>query len=61
MGPSSFNVAYLLGGTQKLHSFDTNESLVPVGQAGNVVPDIMEFALDIRPSQPNINADIIIF
>jgi acetylornithine deacetylase/succinyl-diaminopimelate desuccinylase-like protein len=59
MGPSSFNVAYVFGGAQKPDSFDSNKSLTHVGQAGNIVPDIMEFVLDIRPSQPDISADAV--
>ncbi|MDH5533730.1 MAG: M20/M25/M40 family metallo-hydrolase [Candidatus Pacebacteria bacterium] len=60
MGPNSFNVAYTLGGAKEPTSIDSDNSLVSVGQAGNVVPDIMEFVLDIRPSSQDINLESII-
>ncbi|MDO8487877.1 MAG: M20/M25/M40 family metallo-hydrolase [bacterium] len=57
MGNASVNLAYLLGGAELLEgaSFQNN-SLVKVGQAGNVIPDIAEFIVDIRPSSPVLTA-----
>ncbi|NCN87304.1 MAG: M20 family metallopeptidase [Candidatus Pacebacteria bacterium] len=60
IGRTSFNVSYMLGGTKQPTSIDKDNSLTKVGQAGNVVPDIMEFILDIRPASTDITANSII-
>jgi len=60
MGPNSFNVAHVIGGAKEPNSISSNGLLSAVGQAGNVVPDIMEFVLDIRPAFPDINLNSIV-
>ena len=59
MGPTSMNLAYLLGGTELPggESFTGNGELVRVGKEGNVIPDLAEFILDIRPSSPDLTVD----
>lgn len=60
MGGSSFNVAHVIGGANNSNSFDKSGRLAVVGQAGNVIADIFEFVLDIRPATPELNPDKII-
>ncbi len=60
MGGASFNLAYIRGGAQLSHSIGPNKRLVEVGIAGNVVPDICEFTIDIRPAKPVVDAGKII-
>lgn len=60
MGPNSFNIAYMLGGAKGPTSIDDDGHLTSVGQAGNVVPDVMEFVLDVRPAFPEVTQDAII-
>lgn len=59
MGPTSMNLAYILGGTELPNgeSFTNNNELVKVGKEGNVIPDLAEFILDIRPSSPDLTID----
>lgn len=57
MGKTSFNLAYFYGGAELSTSIGANNRLVEVGKAGNVVPDICEFTVDIRPARPDLNAD----
>lgn len=60
-GRSSLNLAYVLGGkSMGKESFDTSNKLVVVGQEGNVVPDIAEFVIDVRPASPEITVDKIV-
>ena len=59
MGTSSINLAYSFGGAKLEDSF-TNNLLTKVGQAGNVIPDLNEFVLDIRPSSPDLTIDKVI-
>lgn len=59
MGKPSFNLAYQLGGAKLPDSMRGNY-LNNVGQAGNVVPDINEFVLDIRPSSPDLTLDRVV-
>lgn len=59
MGPTTFNVAYIYGGTR------TNESIIgnrlqSVQNYGNMVPDICEVKIDIRPASPELNAKKVI-
>lgn len=57
MGKTSTNLAYILGGAElKDGQSYQNNLLVKVGQAGNVISDIAEFVLDIRPSSPELTA-----
>lgn len=60
MGGTSMNLAYLLGGQQKEKSFDKNGLLETVGREGNVIPDIAEFVVDIRPSSPDLTVENIL-
>lgn len=60
MGGTSFNLAYIHGGAELTKSVGINKRLVEVGKAGNVVPDICEFTIDIRPAKPELNADKVI-
>lgn len=58
MGSTSVNLAYILGGSKiKVNSKTPIES---VGQEGNVIPDICEFVIDIRPATPDLTPEIII-
>lgn len=61
MGSTSMNLAYLLGG-QKINDDlqKENDKLQSVGQEGNVIPDIAEFVIDIRPSSPDLTVNNII-
>ncbi len=60
MGGTSFNLAYIFGGAKLAKSIGKNKCLVEVGKAGNVVPDICEFTIDIRPAKPDLNAGKVI-
>ncbi|HLE50224.1 MAG TPA: M20/M25/M40 family metallo-hydrolase [Patescibacteria group bacterium] len=60
MGGTSFNLAYIQGGTELTTSMGSNNRLREVGKAGNVVPDICEFTIDIRPAKPDLNADEVV-
>ncbi len=57
MGKTSFSVAYFLGGAMIKDSISERGRLQKVGQAGNVVPDVAEFVIDIRSSSPDLNLD----
>ncbi len=59
MGAPSFNLAYILGGSLEKDSI-VKKRLQKVGQAGNVVPDITEIVVDIRPSLPDMNINTIL-
>lgn len=62
MGPTSMNLAYMLGGQEKAKnvSYRADGRLTEVGQEGNVIPDITEFVVDIRPSSPDLTAQKIV-
>jgi|GEM_PF-2512788 len=61
MGTSSLNLAYIFGGkTLGVDGFDEIGKLKAVGQEGNVVSDIAEFVIDIRPSSPEISVEKIV-
>lgn len=60
MGKTSFNLAYMFGGRERHDSFDDKNELKKVGDAGNVVPDIAEFVIDIRPSTPGLDGKAVI-
>lgn len=55
MGKTSMNVAFILGGAELSHSIKDN-ALKEVGSAGNVIPDICECKVDIRPSVTSFTA-----
>lgn len=55
MGPSSYNVSHVKGGARLPDSLDENGHLLRVGEAGNVVSDIMDFVVDIRPASPDLS------
>ena len=56
MGNTSINLAFILGGQEKTRqqTYDKNGFLKKVGQEGNVIPDIAEFVVDVRPSSPDL-------
>lgn len=55
---TSLNTAYMLGGGKLPNGISlTGDRLVQVSQEGNVIPDIAEVVVDIRPATPEINAD----
>jgi len=60
MGETSFNLAYIQGGSKFVTSVGKDNRLVEVGKAGNVVPDVCEFTVDIRPAKPDLNAQKVI-
>lgn len=60
MGGTSFNLACIQGGARLTSSIGKNNRLIEVGKAGNVVPDICEFTIDIRPAKPDLDAEKVI-
>lgn len=60
MGISSLNLAYVCGGKNLGLEGIGEDRLIRVGQEGNVVPDIAEFVIDVRPSSPEITAEVIL-
>jgi acetylornithine deacetylase/succinyl-diaminopimelate desuccinylase-like protein len=59
MGGTSFNLASVVGGGL-LPDVSTSGYLLKTGQAGNVVPDVMEFVIDIRPASLELTAEKIL-
>jgi acetylornithine deacetylase/succinyl-diaminopimelate desuccinylase-like protein len=55
LGCTRQNLAYILGGQEKESSFQDGY-LNQVGQAGNVVPNVCECVIDIRPANPQVTA-----
>ena len=53
MGGTTLNINPVLGGQFKSNSIDEDGHLNVVGEAANIVPDVMEFKVDIRPGVPN--------
>jgi len=53
MGGSAFNVAHVIGGANLPESI-VRGRLNKVGQAGNVIADVFEFVVDIRPATPDL-------
>lgn len=53
------NIAYIFGGSKLENSISSNNLLTQVGQQGNVVPDICEFVIDIRPATPDLTPKVI--
>lgn len=60
MGGTSFNLAFIQGGAELAKSVGVSNRLEKVGKAGNVVPDVCEFTIDIRPATPDLDADKVI-
>lgn len=58
LGKSPLNIAYILGGAEKPESYKESV-LLNVGKAGNVVPDICEFIIDIRPAVAELRAVVV--
>ena len=59
MGLTSMNLAYLVGGSKEKNSLSKDNTLSNVGQQGNVIPDVCEFVIDIRPATPDLTPEII--
>lgn len=57
MGGTSLNLAYFLGGQQKEGSINQDDLLEMVAQEGNVIPDIAECVVDIRPASPDLTVE----
>ncbi len=60
MGLSSLNLAYILGGKDLGNGKVKSVKLTNVGQEGNMVPDIAEAVIDIRPSSPEVTVEGIV-
>lgn len=60
MGGTSLNLAYILGGKENENSFNKDGILKVVEREGNVIPDIAEFVVDIRPSSPDLTVEKIL-
>lgn len=60
MGRSSLNLAYLLGGKDIGQVGLKENKLIRVGQEGNIVPDVAEFVIDVRPCSPDISVEAIV-
>lgn len=56
LGKTSINLAYINGGQ---YQGENRQGLI-LGKQGNIIADICQFTLDIRPSSPKINANEII-
>ncbi|MBI4097264.1 MAG: M20 family metallopeptidase [Candidatus Levybacteria bacterium] len=54
LGPTTVNLAYMQGGTRL-----QEESSVTWQREGNVVPDVAEITLEIRPSLRSVSADFV--
>lgn len=56
LGPTVANLAYISGG--QFQGWDKDNLML--GKQGNVIPDICQFIIDIRPSVPSLTAQKII-
>lgn len=55
------NLAYLLGGQeQEGVSYRADGKFIAVKEQGNIIPDIDEFVVDVRPSSPDLTAEKIV-
>lgn len=52
LGPTVYNLAYIFGGQYK----DKNLDGLVLGKQGNIIPDICQFIIDIRPSRDELTA-----
>lgn len=52
LGPTVYNLAYIFGGQYK---DKTSDGLI-LGKQGNIIPDICQFIIDIRPSRNELTA-----
>lgn len=59
MGNSVLNTAYMLGGQTLPDSYHEN-ILVRVGKRANVVPDICEAVIELRPAQLELDAEVVV-
>ncbi len=57
MGGTSFNIGGFLGGSKLPDSISQNGILLKTAMPGNVVPDIAEFVVDIRPASTDLTPD----
>lgn len=57
MGNTSTNLGYLIGGKKMMgnESLSPDGTLFSVGKANNIIADIAEFGIDIRPSSPDLD------
>lgn len=53
LGPTVYNLAYILGGQYK----DQSPQGLILGKQGNIIPDICQFIIDIRPSRTELTSD----
>jgi acetylornithine deacetylase/succinyl-diaminopimelate desuccinylase-like protein len=56
LGNTPWNVAYMFGGSERPDSYHDGQ-LTVVGKQGNVVPDVCECVLDIRPAPETLSTD----
>ena len=57
LGKTSYNIAYISGG--QYQGKDENEELI-LGKQGNVIADICNFIIDIRPSSSKLSAESVL-
>ena len=60
MGVSSFNLAYIYGGKYLGEGTIVDDKLIKVGQEGNMVPEIAEAVIDIRPCSSVITLERVV-
>lgn len=58
MGDSLLNIAYLMGGATLTDSYQDSQ-LIKVGKQANIVPDICEAVLEVRPAQAELTGQTI--
>lgn len=56
LGSTSLNIAYINGGQYQ----GKNKNELILGKQGNIIADICQFTIDIRPSNPKLNSQKII-
>ncbi|MFA6602304.1 MAG: M20/M25/M40 family metallo-hydrolase [Candidatus Shapirobacteria bacterium] len=56
LGPTVANLAYISGGQYQ----GWKKDVLLLGKQGNIIPDICQFVIDIRPSQTSLNATKVI-
>lgn len=55
LGPTTSNLAYLRGG----NLVENNNEVLSFSQIGNIIPDFVEFLIEIRTSTPKLNAKVV--